>query len=256
MSAKPSQPQIPEVGSVRYRHVGRRSTAPLFAQTIIVERSSSSSSAEHLTVAFNPSTVLSDPDKMAPSRTPSRRTSKAPSTDRSEQTAVQRSGNKSTSPSTTLDSTADAGLPAEEVSTAEKARLQRPAPLFFGWLVLPFIVTFAHIVLSPYTKVEETPALHAVHDILKFGPHPRSIAKVGPVTGSTPAAHMLTTVRTRAIPWRCAAFDHPFPRHCGGMQAAPHRSPVFGVHHHGPGGADHQCVGASSRLNLPALLFY
>jgi hypothetical protein len=37
------------------------------------------------------------------------------------------------------------------------------------WLVLPFAVTFYHVFFSPYTKVEETPALHAVHDILTHG---------------------------------------------------------------------------------------
>ncbi|WWC58720.1 uncharacterized protein I303_101264 [Kwoniella dejecticola CBS 10117] len=35
--------------------------------------------------------------------------------------------------------------------------------------VLPFIVTFAHVFLSPYTKVEESFTLHAVHDVLAYG---------------------------------------------------------------------------------------
>lgn len=36
--------------------------------------------------------------------------------------------------------------------------------------VLPFAVTFLHVYLSPYTKVEESFTLHAVHDVLAFGP--------------------------------------------------------------------------------------
>ncbi|WVQ70934.1 hypothetical protein IAR50_000459 [Cryptococcus sp. DSM 104548] len=35
--------------------------------------------------------------------------------------------------------------------------------------ILPFLVTFTHIFLSPYTKVEESFTLHAVHDVLVHG---------------------------------------------------------------------------------------
>ena len=46
------------------------------------------------------------------------------------------------------------------------------------WLVLPFVVTFAHFLWSPYIKVEETPALHAVHDMLAYGISPSALQKV------------------------------------------------------------------------------
>lgn len=46
-------------------------------------------------------------------------------------------------------------------------------------LALPFVVTYIHVLLAPYTKVEETPALHAVHDIMKYGTSAENISKVG-----------------------------------------------------------------------------
>ena len=43
---------------------------------------------------------------------------------------------------------------------------------------LSLAVTFAHVFLSPYTKVEESFTLHAVHDVLAYGHQPRQVAKV------------------------------------------------------------------------------
>jgi hypothetical protein len=36
--------------------------------------------------------------------------------------------------------------------------------------IFVFIITFTHVLLSPYTKVEESFTLHAVHDALAYGP--------------------------------------------------------------------------------------
>lgn len=46
--------------------------------------------------------------------------------------------------------------------------------------LLPFLVTFAHVFLSPYTKVEESFTLHAVHDVLTFGFNPHNLQLVSP----------------------------------------------------------------------------
>lgn len=50
--------------------------------------------------------------------------------------------------------------------------------LSFLWYLLPFVVTTAHVLYAPYTKVEETPALHAVHDILAYGVTPSALQRV------------------------------------------------------------------------------
>ena len=43
---------------------------------------------------------------------------------------------------------------------------------------LSLAVTFAHVFLSPYTKVEESFTLHAVHDVLAYGHQPNQVAMV------------------------------------------------------------------------------
>ena len=40
-------------------------------------------------------------------------------------------------------------------------------------------VTILHVLLAPYTKVEESFNLHAVHDVLMYGVGPENLSKVG-----------------------------------------------------------------------------
>lgn len=44
--------------------------------------------------------------------------------------------------------------------------------------VLLYIVAWAHVLLAPYTKVEESFTLHAIHDLLFYGGHPDALQKV------------------------------------------------------------------------------
>lgn len=45
-------------------------------------------------------------------------------------------------------------------------------------LYLSLAVTYVHVFLSPYTKVEESFTLHAVHDVLAYGHTPGHLFKV------------------------------------------------------------------------------
>jgi hypothetical protein len=48
-------------------------------------------------------------------------------------------------------------------------RSARTSVLHLAMYALPFLVSFSHAIFSPHTKVEETPGLHAVYDILARG---------------------------------------------------------------------------------------
>jgi hypothetical protein len=39
-------------------------------------------------------------------------------------------------------------------------------------------VSYLHVLLAPYTKVEESFGIHAVHDVLMYGVGPETIKKV------------------------------------------------------------------------------
>jgi hypothetical protein len=44
--------------------------------------------------------------------------------------------------------------------------------------VLLYVVAWAHVLLAPYSKVEESFTLHAIHDLLFYGGNPDALQKV------------------------------------------------------------------------------
>jgi alpha-1,6-mannosyltransferase len=60
-----------------------------------------------------------------------------------------------------------------------RRKLINVSPFYFS-----LAVTYAHVLLSPYTKVEESFTIHAVHDVLAYRHHPNQVAQV---------SHSLTT---------------------------------------------------------------
>jgi alpha-1,6-mannosyltransferase len=67
--------------------------------------------------------------------------------------------------------------------------------------VLLYIVAWAHVLLAPYTKVEESFTLHAIHDLLFYGGDPDALQKV-----SLQPRHRLARLLIR---WATLAqFDH------------------------------------------------
>jgi alpha-1,6-mannosyltransferase len=59
------------------------------------------------------------------------------------------------------------------MSPSIRRKLTNVSPLY-----LSLAVTWAHVFQSPYTKVEESFTLHAVHDVLAYGHQPSQLRKV------------------------------------------------------------------------------
>lgn len=71
-------------------------------------------------------------------------------------------------------------------------------------LYLSLAVTYAHVFLSPYTKVEESFTLHAVHDVLAYGHRPDQLVNVG--------LHLTSYPRADGNQWDHITFPGAVPR--------------------------------------------
>jgi hypothetical protein len=67
----------------------------------------------------------------------------------------------------------------EDVSRlCERVRRRAMTLTTFVLDALLFVVAWVHVLLAPYTKVEESFNLHAVHDVVMYGVGPSAISKV------------------------------------------------------------------------------
>jgi hypothetical protein len=74
---------------------------------------------------------------------------------------------------------------------------------------LIYLVAWIHVLLAPYTKVEESFNLHAVHDLLFYGAHRESLQKVR----SSPIVFQSRLIRSSST---IKSFLGPFPAHFWG----------------------------------------
>ena len=59
-----------------------------------------------------------------------------------------------------------------------RSALPSPRPMSLVLNVLIFAVAWTHVLLAPYTKVEESFNLHAIHDLILHGGHADALQKV------------------------------------------------------------------------------
>lgn len=106
-----------------------------------------------------------------------------------------------TSSQSEMSSTASRSTRSDELNDTMPASINRKlvnvSPLY-----LSLAVTYAHVFLSPYTKVEESFTLHAVHDVLAYGHTPGHLSKVCPLSASR--------ANTNAV----SGIMSPFPEQC------------------------------------------
>jgi hypothetical protein len=88
-------------------------------------------------------------------------------------------------------------------------------------LYLSLAVTWAHVLLSPYTKVEESFTLHAVHDVLAYGHQPGELSKVSVLHAKRLNADSL--VGPYNVSWSCSEVL------CPSYTARSAHIPLFGA---------------------------
>lgn len=92
---------------------------------------------------------------------------------------------------TEMTSTASRTTRSDELNDTMPASIKRKL-INVSPLYLSLAVTYGHVFLSPYTKVEESFTLHAVHDILAYGQQPGHLSQV--CHCSVPSMLMLTAI--------------------------------------------------------------